>query len=110
MKHLMDLYPEILCLDLGVELFTIVFKKQIDLQLGCTSLISHHQWRSVPLDAYPQQCMLSPVILILAILKYVRWNFRNVLICISMICKDVEHIFKCFLVIRDFSVENSLYN
>ena len=40
----------------------------------------------------------------------IRWNLRVVLICISLITKDFEHLFKCFLTIRDSSVENSLLN
>ena len=33
-----------------------------------------------------------------------------VLICISLMTKDVEHFFKCFSAIQDSSVENSLFS
>jgi hypothetical protein len=83
---------------------------QTDLQSGCTSLQSHQQWRSVPLSPHPCQHLLSPEFLILAILIGRRWNLRIVLICISLMTKDVEHFFRCFLAIGYSSVENSLFS
>ena len=83
---------------------------QIDFQSGCTSLQSHQQWRSVPLSPHPLQHVLSPEVLILAILIGVRWNLRVILICISLITKDFEHFFRCFSAIRDSSVVNSRFS
>jgi hypothetical protein len=39
----------------------------------------------------------------------VRWNLRVVLICISLIIKDADHLFRCFSAIRYSSGENSLF-
>ena len=55
---------------------------KIDFQNGCNSLQSHQQWSSVPLSPHPQ--VLSPEVLILAILIGVGWNLRVVLICIFL--------------------------
>jgi hypothetical protein len=40
----------------------------------------------------------------------VSWNLRFVLICISLMTKDVEHFFRSFWAIRYSSVENSLFS
>jgi hypothetical protein len=73
-------------------------------------LQSHQQWRSVPISPHPRQHLLSHEFLILAILTGVRWNLEVVLICISLIIKDVEHFFRCFSAIQYSSGENSSFS
>jgi hypothetical protein len=83
---------------------------QIDFKSGCTILQTHQQWRSVPLCPHPCQHLLSPEFLILVILTGMKWNLRVVLICISLMTKDVEHFFRCLSIILVSSVENSLFS
>jgi hypothetical protein len=94
----------------GSTMSNFLRNHQTDFQSGCTSLQFHQQWRSVPLFPYPRQHLLSTEILILAILTGVRWNLRVVLICISLMIKDAEHVFRCFSGIWYSSGENSLFS
>ena len=64
----------------------------------------------VPLTPHPLQHRLSMVFFSLAILTGVSWYLKVVLICISLIAKEVEHVLKCLLVIRSSSVVNSLFS
>jgi len=94
----------------GSSMSNFLRNLQTDFQNCCTSLQSHQQWRSVPLSPHPHQHLLSLKFLILAILTGVRWNLRVVLICISLMTKDVEHFFRCFSAIRHSSTVNSLFS
>jgi hypothetical protein len=74
---------------------------QIDLQRSCTSLQFHQQWKSVPLSPHLCQHGLSLEFLILAILIVEQRNLRFVLICNSMMTKDIKHFFQYFLTIQE---------